>query len=67
MDNISPNAPESAVTETNAVPSLDSIAAKMTAMRENTLRNQIRATEQTETGSEDSAEDSSPEIGRAHV
>ena len=60
MDNISPNAPESTVTETNAVPSLDTIAAKMTAMREQTLRNQIRPTEQTETGSEDSAEDSSP-------
>lgn len=62
MTDISPNAPESAVTETNAVPSLDSIAAKMTAMREHTLRNQIRSTEQTETGSETSAEDSSPVI-----
>lgn len=58
-ENISPNA-NSAATETNAVPSLDSIAAKMTAMREQTLRNQIRPTEQTETGSEISAEDSSP-------
>ena len=60
MNDISPNAPESAVTETNAVPSMDSIAAKMTAMREQTLRNQIRATDETETGSEDSAENSSP-------
>lgn len=58
-ENISPNSP-AAVTETNAVPSLDSIAAKMTAMRNETLRNQIGATNQTETGTEDSAEDSSP-------
>ena len=60
MTDISPNAPQGTVTETNAVPSLDSIAAKMTAMRNETLRNQIRPTEQTETGSETSAEDSSP-------
>ena len=60
MNDISPNAPVSTATETNAVPSLDSIAAKMTAMREQTLRNQIRTTEQTETGSEESAETSSP-------
>lgn len=61
MENISPNAPESAVTETpNAVPSLDAIASKMTAMREQTLRNQLRTTEQTETGQEDVATDSSP-------
>jgi hypothetical protein len=60
MENISPNAPEGTVTETNAVPSMDSIAQKMTAMREQTLRNQLRATTETETGSETSAEDSSP-------
>jgi len=59
-DNISPNSPQAAATETNAVPSLDSIAAKMTAMRNETLRNQIGATNSTETGTEDSAEDSSP-------
>jgi hypothetical protein len=60
MNDISPNATDSAVTETNAVPSLDSIAAKMTAMREQTLRNQIRTTEQTETGQDEVATDSSP-------
>lgn len=60
MTDISPNSTPAAVTETNAVPSMDSIAAKMTAMREQTLRNQIGATDRTETGSEDSAEDSSP-------
>jgi hypothetical protein len=54
-DTITPNAPSSAGTEQSAVPSLDSIAAKMTAMRENTLRNQIRPTEQTATGEEDAA------------
>ena len=54
---ISPNA-DSAATEQSAVPSLDSIAQKMTAMRENTLRNQIRPTEQTATGEDDAAADS---------
>ena len=61
MTDISPNA-TSAVTDTNAVASMDSIAAKMTAMREQTLRNQIRPTNETETGSETSAEDSSPVV-----
>jgi hypothetical protein len=56
---ITPNAP-SAGTEQSAVPSLDSIAAKMTAMRETTMRNQIRPTEQTATGQEETAESSSP-------
>ena len=62
MTDISPNSTPAAVTETNAVPSMDSIAAKMTAMREQTLRNQIRPTNETETGSESSAEDSSPVV-----
>jgi hypothetical protein len=58
---VSPNSTPAAATEQSAVPSLDSIAAKMTAMREQTLRNQIRqGAEQTATGPEDSAEDSSP-------
>ena len=56
---ITPNAP-SAGTEQSAVPSLDSIAAKMTAMRETTQRNQIRPTEQTATGQEETAESSIP-------
>lgn len=54
---ISPNT-SGAVTEQTAVPSLDSIAAKMTAMREQTERNQIRVTEQTATGADE--ESSSP-------
>jgi len=53
MTNDTPNAPSTATVE-NAVPSLDSIASKMAAMRESTLRNQIRATEQTETGDTES-------------
>jgi hypothetical protein len=57
---ITPNAPQSAGTEQSAVPSLDSIAQKMTAMREGTQRNQLRATEQTATGQDDAAADSSP-------
>jgi len=57
---ISPNAPQSTVTESSAVPSLESIAQKMTAMRENTMRNQIKATEQTATGQDETAESSSP-------
>jgi hypothetical protein len=59
MTDINPNA-TSAVIEQSAVPSLDSIAAKMATMRENTLRNQIRPTEQTATGIDESADDSSP-------
>lgn len=58
---VSPNSAPAAATEQNAVPSMDSIAAKMTAMREQTLRNQIRQqTEQTVAGQEESAEASSP-------
>lgn len=56
---ISPNA-DSAVTNTSAVPSLDSIAAKMTAMRNETLRNQIRPTEPTATGADTEEDVSSP-------
>jgi hypothetical protein len=55
-----PNTPSGAATEPNAVPSLDSIAAKMTAMRDQTLRNQIGATEQAATGSEGLANPSEP-------
>lgn len=59
---ISPNTDTSAVANQSAVPSLDSIAAKMTAMRENTLRNQINATEPTATGVDDVAEESSSPV-----
>jgi hypothetical protein len=55
---ISPNQPM-ADTNQSAVPSLDSIATKMTAMRENTQRNLIRQqTEQTATGVDTPAGDS---------
>ena len=53
---ITPNSPDSVqttATDTPAVPSLDSIAQKMAAMREHTERNQLRATEQTATGVEE--------------
>ena len=53
---LSPNAPQGAATEASAVPSLDSIAAKMTAMLD--MRNQNRTTEQTVTGQEESADSS---------
>jgi hypothetical protein len=53
---LSPNAPQGTATETSAVPSLDSIASKMTAMLD--MRNQNRATEQTVTGQEESADSS---------
>ena len=59
MTTSTPNATSAANTQ-SAVPSLDSIAAKMTAMREQTLRNQIGATEQTATGADETAESSSP-------
>jgi hypothetical protein len=52
----SPNTDTGAVASQSAVPSLDSIAAKMTAMRENTQRNLIRQqAEQTATGEEEAA------------
>jgi hypothetical protein len=52
---ITPNSPDPVTTANDnpAVPSLDSIASKMTAMREQTERNLLRATEQTATGSEE--------------
>jgi len=53
---ITPNSPDpigAAATDNPAVPSMDSIAQKMAVMREQTLRNQIRATEDTATGSEE--------------
>ena len=56
---ISPNVPQNTATEQSAVPSLDSIATKMTAMRENTQRNLIRQqAEQTATGVDDAAANS---------
>lgn len=58
---ITPNA-TSAATDSNAVTSLDSIAAKMTAMRENTLRNQIRPTEPTATGVDAQAKSASDPV-----
>jgi hypothetical protein len=60
-NDISPNSTPAAATEQNAVPSLDSIAAKMTAMRENTQRNLIRQqAEQTATGEEEAAATTTP-------
>jgi hypothetical protein len=51
-----------AATDNPAVPSLDSIASKMAAMREQTERNLLRATEQTATGTTDeSAEPVAPD------
>jgi len=52
---ITPNSPDPVTTANDnpAVPSLDSIASKMTAMREQTERNLLRATEQTATGSQE--------------
>jgi len=58
---ISPNSTPAAVTETNAVPSMDSIAAKMTAMRDQTQRNLLRQQpDEAVTGQEDAAAESSP-------
>ena len=56
---ITPNAP-SAANEQSAVVSDESIAAKMAAMRELTMRNQIGATSEPATGTEESADDSRP-------
>ena len=62
---ITPNSTDpvgAAATDNPAVPSLDSIAQKMTAMREQTERNLLRATEQTATGiEEESSEPVAPD------
>jgi hypothetical protein len=58
-DNNMPNA-TSAATVTPVVPSMDSIAAKMDAMRSTTQRNQLTATEQPTTGSKGEAEARDP-------
>ena len=53
---ITPNSTDPVGTAANvnpAVPSLDSIAEKMAVMREQTLRNQLRPTEPTATGTEE--------------
>jgi len=47
---ITPNAPEGTATDATVVPSYDSIAAKMAAMRESTQRNLLRQSEDTTTG-----------------
>ena len=60
LTTITPNADNSTANDTSAVVTDDSIAAKMTAMREQTLRNQIRATSDTATGTDESADASSP-------
>ena len=60
MTQITPNAPESTATDTTAAPTFDSIAQKMTVMREQTLRNQLRATDDAATGTVSKAEDTAP-------
>ena len=60
-DTITPNAPVSTGNDQSAVPSMDSIAAKMTAMREQTQRNQLRQQpDQTATGEDNAAAESAP-------
>lgn len=49
-ETIMPNNPPVAANVEPAVPSMESIAQKMAAMRESTVRNQMRATEQESTG-----------------
>jgi len=56
---IKPNAPDSTANDIAAT-SIDSIAAKMTAMREHTLRNLTRATAEGSAGADESADTSSP-------
>jgi len=60
-ETITPNSTPAAATDQAAVPSLESIAQKMTAMREHTQRNQLRATEPAATGPDtEASEVSSP-------
>lgn len=57
---LTPNAPEGTANDNPAVPSFDSIAQKMTAMRDQTLRNQLRDTTDAAPGAEASAEETVP-------
>lgn len=57
---VAPNTIDGAATQHNAVPSLDSIAAKMTAMRESAQRNRAATTGPTETGSSEQATAEAP-------
>jgi len=57
---LTPNAPEGTANDTNAVPSMDQLAAKMDAMKAMTQRNQIRATDGTEAGESAEANAESP-------
>ena len=60
---LKPNIPlTDAATDNPAVPTLGSIAEKMAAMREQTVRNQIRATEETATGPADGEADSASPV-----
>ena len=59
MTTITPNAPSTATVE-NAVPSFESIASKMAAMRQQAQRNLPPATEQTVTGESEQATAESP-------
>lgn len=57
---VAPNTSTGAATQPNAVPSLDQIAAKMTAMRASAERNRSATTGPTETGSSDQATAEAP-------
>ena len=60
---VSPNQPQApAAADQSAVPSMDSIAAKMAAMREQHVRNQPKATEQTGTGESNVATEEAPVV-----
>ena len=59
MTTITPNDSVAANVE-NAVPSLDAIAAKMTAMREHTQRNLLRESNESATGQAEQAKTASP-------
>ncbi len=55
-----PNLPPETVPVENVSSGLDAIASKMAAMKEQTLRNQMLATSQTETGSPEAAAAEAP-------
>jgi hypothetical protein len=59
-ETITPNNPPVAANVEQSVPSMESIASKMAAMREGTLRNQMRTTQQESTGETAEANAESP-------
>jgi len=66
-ETVAPNTLDGAAQQHNAIPSLESLAAKMTAMRENAERNRPGNNQQIETGTQEQAEPEAPVAPEAYA